>query len=231
MTPNPSLVYLVLNKGTVQLVDFIGDDYTPALAARVSYGDGSKGEEADIKLLRYLHTNEHMTPFEMIELVWEVKAPIFIARQWMRHRAASYNEFSMRYADPSKLSDNNEIEYYTPEFWRSEKKTNKQGSVPGATVNVSDSYQGLLEEASSVYDYMRHSGVASEMARFVIPVAAYTKFIYKVDMRNFLGFLHLRMDEHAQWEMRQYAQAMHNIARVRFPHIMELFDNDHPNFS
>jgi thymidylate synthase (FAD) len=221
----------VLDAGYVVLHAVMGDDLTPVDAARISYGTGRKGDVADNKLLKYLYTNQHMTPFEMITLLWEVKCPLFIRSQWHRHRAASYNEFSQRYADPAKLSDSDTADFYMPNVWRKRDEVNPQGSVEPEGYDFDQDlltglYNDLYTHAQEVYTTAVNMGIAREQARIGMPVATYTKFFYKVDMRNFLHFLELRMKKNAQWEMQQYANAMHNIAWEQFPRIMNLFDGD-----
>lgn len=218
----------VLDKGSITLIDKMGDDLTPAKAARVSFGNGSKGAEADARLTRYLMEHGHTSPFEMIELVWEVKAPIFVARQWMRYRTANVNEFSMRYAEPGKISED-EIDIYIPAEWRSQDRTNKQGSsapVPkNERIDAEYTYEDATREAVYAYQRLLSLGVAREQARMVLPVSVYTKFVWKNDMHNTLHFIEQRTHATAQWEIRQYAEAMLGVLRAEFPLIISTWES------
>lgn len=210
----------VLDKGYIRLLDVLGDDDTPVKAARISYEEGTKGIEADDKLLRYLIKNRHTSPFEMVECVWEVKAPIFVARQWVRHRTANWNEVSARYSEV-------EDDFYTPARFRAQDEANKQGSVEGLRVPVQRHIEKLLGEVYThtyeTYEHLLELGVAREQARIVLPLATYTRWIWKNDMHNTMHFLDLRLDEHAQWEMRQYAEAMQVQLQEKLPRIMQAY--------
>jgi thymidylate synthase (FAD) len=213
----------VLDYGSVSLVDSMGSDFTPVEAARVSYGDGLKGVEADTKLLKYLYRNGHMTPFEMVEMTWEIVCPLFVRSQWHRHRTASYNEISQRYVSPEKIFGKS-IAFYIPDEFRAQDTKNRQGSAgyledSSEAIEMLQRVYGLAEETYNKYLEM---GIAREQARIVFPEGVYTKFLYKTDMRNFLHFLELRDSEHAQWEIRQYAQAMREIAEQEWPLILGL---------
>ena len=217
----------VLDHGFVELIDVMGDEQEVARAARISYGQtNERSWEQDAKLIKYLWENKHTTPFEMIELKFRAKMPIFVARQWVRHRTANINEFSMRYADPTRLSKGNEIDYYTPEKWRGPDPKNKQGSINfdgGENQQLTNLYHAAMNRNIMLYDEMsKQLGVANEMARMVLPVSVYTEWIWKNDLHNTLHFLKLRTDEHAQWEMRQYADAMLQLLREQFPRLMEI---------
>ncbi|MDP2662396.1 MAG: FAD-dependent thymidylate synthase [Dehalococcoidia bacterium] len=212
----------VLDLGYVRLIDVMGDDWEPARAARTSYDQPLKGEEADTKLMRYLLRNRHTTPFEMVELKWEMKLPIFVARQIIRHRTANVNEMSGRYTE---MPD----EHYVPEEWRAQDTKNKQGSVAGG---LDLTHQGA---ASAVYDFANKQaydayqsllgiGVAREMARMILPLSMYTKWIWKLDLHNTLHFLELRLDSHATSETQQYARAMNALMRGVLPQTMKLWD-------
>lgn len=217
----------VLDHGYVKLLDMMGDDWSPVKAARVSYGDSLKGPEADKKLLRYLLKHNHTSPFEQVELQWEVKLPLFVKTEWDTHRTANRNGFSMRYADPSKLSENGEIEFYKPILWRQQDDKNKQGSTEAISNPYHDKlYAELCENSAGLYRHYIKNGVAREMARMVLPVSAYTKMIWKNDLWNTWHFLKLRMADNAQWEIRQYANAMHLIMKDTLPVLMELWDEN-----
>jgi thymidylate synthase (FAD) len=197
----------VLDKGFIKIVDSMGGDYSILRAARTSTGsDASKGDEKDRKLIRYLYRNEHMTPFEFVQFTFHVKAPIFVARQWFRHRTFSYNEKSGRYQQF-------EWETYQPEYWKVQDKNNKQTSSGAAEHQelTSSMVEGIYKKNKHAYESMLEHNVAREQARVVMPVGQYTEFFFSVNLRNLLHFLELRMDYHAQYEIRQYANAIFDI--------------------
>lgn len=214
----------VLDKGYVKLVDWMGTDARIVEAARVSYGSPSKGEEQDKKLLTYLWKNQHMSPFEMVKITFEIKMPIFVARQYFRHRLQSANEISARYTE---VTD----DFYIPAMWRKPDTKNKQGST------IEKNWQPALPEgeatavltahcqqAYNVYQSMLASGIAREMARMVLPLNTYTKLYCCWDLRNLLNFFRQRLDNHAQWEIQEYARAMYAIAEKLFPWTIEAFN-------
>lgn len=209
----------VLDHGFVELIDTMGDEQEVARAARISYGNHeSRTLEQDMKLSKYLWENQHTSPFEMIELKWRVKCPIFVARQWLRHRTANVNEMSLRYTELD------EVEYYLPDVWRAQDTKNKQGSE-GLALSQTESivdYLYAVEAAISSYYSLIKDGVAREQARMVLPVSTYTEFVWKNDLHNTLHFLKLRADSHAQWEIQQYAEAMLQILRDTYPNLMEV---------
>lgn len=218
----------VLDHGFVELIDIMGDDYEPARAARLSYKDGKeRSTEADLKLSYYLLKHNHTTPFEMVELKWRVKLPIFVARQWVRHRTANINEFSMRYADPERLSEGDRIDFYTPDEWRRPNPDNKQGSIawdsPAKHNHATSEYARAVQHAITNYHFLQREGIANEQARMVLPVSVYTEWIWKNDLHNTFHFLRLRADPHAQWEMQEYARAMIAILNGVLPNLMELW--------
>lgn len=183
-------------------------------AARVSYGKGTKTVREDEKLIQYLVKNSHWSPFEMVEFKFHVKAPLFVARQWFRHRTASVNEVSARY---SVVED----EFYVPEYWRLQDKKNRQGSVGRLDEEANDFatevYSKAISEALNTYKELLSLGIAREMARMVLPLSTYTQFYWKQDLRNLLHFLKLRLDSHAQWEIRQYARAILSLIEPLVP--------------
>jgi thymidylate synthase (FAD) len=183
-------------------------------AARVSYGKGTKTVRDDEKLIRYLIKNEHWSPFEMVEFKFHVKAPIFVARQWFRHRTGSVNEISGRYS----VIEN---EFYIPEKWRLQDTKNRQGSRGKldelTNEYATDAYTEALDYAYKAYEALLSAGVAREMARMVLPLSTYTQFYWKQDLRNLLHFLKLRLDEHAQWEIREYAKAILSLIESLVP--------------
>lgn len=201
----------VLDHGFVRLVDHYGDDSRIVQAARVSYGAGTKTLREDNKLIHYLMRNQHMSPFEMVDFTFHIKAPIFIARQWFRHRTASVNEISARY---SVMAD----QFYVP-VARKQSPTNKQGS--GGPVDnpqrCHDLYNQAYSAAYAAYSALLEEGVSREQARLVLPVGLYTEFYWKQNLRNLLHLLHLRLDGHAQDEAQQYAQAILGIIEPVVP--------------
>ena len=204
-------------------------------AARQSTQGGFKGWEDDARLLKYLYDNKHSTPFEFAGMVIEVKAPIFIFRQWHRHRTQSYNEMSARYGEIPN-------ENYIPTVKRlvdasllaNEKnniKKNKQaGTVDGAAIvnpQIAERIQGQLEteygRAEELYQEYLKAGVPKELARLGMPVGRYSQMRASASLRNWLGFLTLRLDPHAQWEIQQYAKAVASLIEKEFPQTYKLF--------
>lgn len=216
----------VLDHGFVALIDVMGDEAEPARAARISYGPTEeRAWELDAKLIRYLHEHRHTSPFEMVETKWRVRLPIFVAREWVRHRTASLNEFSQRYADVRTLGDG-EVLFHAPETWRAQDAKNKQGSageLDEATQRaVSYRYDRAVREAVEAYEFFLEKGVAREQARIVLPVSTYTEMVWKIDLHNLLHFLALRTDATAQAEFRGYALAMERILRNRWPRLLDI---------
>lgn len=217
--------FKVLDDGFVCLVDVMGDDAAIVQAARVSYGEGTKHINNDRNLIRYLMRHRHSTPFEMVELKLAVRVPMDCWRQWVRHRTANINEYSTRY---SKAIDSAAT---TPQnAWRRQSNSNNQGSdgVINETVGelLSQHETRLLKHAKEVYEYRLANGVSREQARKDLPLSTYTEAYWKIDLHNILNFLSLRMDEHAQWEIRQYAKSIgDNIVKPLFPLVWEAFDD------
>lgn len=192
-------------------------------AARVSYGAGTKKVREDRGLIRYLLRHRHTTPFEMVEFKFHVAMPIFVARQWIRHRTANVNEYSGRY---SILPDR----FYRPtvEDVRQQSTANRQGGEEPIDAGTANEFLELLERAENLYeDYtkMTERGVARELARGVLPVTLYTEWYWKCDLHNIMHFLSLRMDQHAQKEIRDYANAMYRLIEPVCPVSMEAFDD------
>jgi len=212
-----------LDKGFVRLVDYMGTDASIVQAARVSYGDGTKTVREDKKLIDYLWKNEHLSPFEMVSLKFHCKMPIFVARQWVRHRTAKINEISGRY---SILSE----EFYVPDKnnINSQCKDNKQGR--GEILSEVDASNFLhhlnnsYEQNKIAYELALEDNVARELARISLPVSTYTEWYWKIDLRNLLHFLKLRLDSHAQYEIRVYAEAMATIVKALVPYTWESFE-------
>lgn len=215
----------VLDHGFVRLVDVMGSDDSIVQAARVSYGKGTKKRHEDKGLIRYLIRHQHTTPFEMVEFKFHVKLPIFVARQWIRHRTANVNEYSGRYSvmeDQFYVPDPDEIRYQS--------QTNRQGRdeevVP---VEVQREFIEALNEVTgrSYEDYQRFidAGVARELARINLPLALYTQWYWKIDLHNLLHFLRLRLDPHAQAEFQKYAHVIAEIVKQICPITWEAFED------
>ncbi|WP_234554156.1 FAD-dependent thymidylate synthase [Thermus caliditerrae] len=208
----------VLDKGFVRLVDAMGNDRAIVQAARVSYGKGTKTVREDAALIDYLMRHRHTSPFEMVEFKFHVKAPIFVVRQWFRHRTASVNEISGRY---SVLKE----EFYEPQAWRKQARRNKQGSEGELSdEEASLLLKGVEREAYQAYQTLLEKGIAREMARMVLPLNLYTEFYWKQDLHNLFHFLALRLDPHAQWEIRQYAKAIAEIVKAHVPLAWQSFE-------
>jgi len=213
----------VLTHGFVVLVDYMGDDSSIVQAARVSYGQGTKTVRDDRGLIRYLMRHRHTTPFEMVEYKFLVRLPIFVARQWIRHRTSSANEHSARY---SIVPD--EYEIPPPDEVRHQSTRNRQGRgepLPTETVDrFRSDLDGIAKEAYAVYTRALEAGVARETARLVLPVAYYTQWYWKTNLHNLFHFLSLRLDAHAQEEIRLYAAEVARLARIVCPVAFEAFE-------
>jgi thymidylate synthase (FAD) len=217
--------YKCLNSGFVRLIDYMGGDESIIQAARVSYGKGTKTISEDRILLRYLMRHLHTTPFEMVELKFHVKLPIFVARQWIRHRTANVNELSGRY---SIMKD----EFYAPalEAIKLQGVRNKQGRLEDEVpVELRRKVLDLLLEDQrhvyARYEEILKDGIARELARINLPLSLYTEWYWKIDLHNLLHFLQLRMDPHAQYEIRVYAEAMAEITKKVVPMAWEAFED------
>ncbi|MBS0262196.1 MAG: FAD-dependent thymidylate synthase [Planctomycetes bacterium] len=215
--------FQVLNDGFVCLVDCMGDDLAVVQAARVSYGDGTKRVSDDRTLIRYLMRHRHTTPFEMAEIKFLVRVPMDCWRQWIRHRTASVNEYSTRYSVAIDSTQST-----APDEWRTQAESNRQGS--GGAVPTSLGEQLSQDEhhfhvvARQVYQKRLEAGVAREQARKDLPLSTYTEAYWKIDLHNLLHFLSLRMDPHAQQEIREYSTAIgENIVKPLFPLVWEAF--------
>lgn len=213
----------VLDDGFVCLVDCMGDDSAIVQAARVSYGAGTKQVSDDRTLIRYLMRHRHSTPFEMAEIKFLVRVPMDCWRQWIRHRTANVNEYSTRYSvaiDSAQTTD--------PDEWRMQSEVNRQGSgahLPHETgVRLTETEKEFQRAAQRLYNERLEAGVAREQARKDLPLCTYTEAYWKVDLHNLLHFLALRMDSHAQWEIRQFATTMgEKILAPLFPVVWEAF--------
>jgi thymidylate synthase (FAD) len=214
----------VLTHGFVALVDYMGNDAAIVQAARVSYGPGTKTVRDDRGLIRYLMRHHHTTPFEMVEFKFLVRLPIFVARQWVRHRTASLNEASARY---SVVPD--EYEIPPVEEVRHQSKVNRQGRGDPLPADVVERFRADLERVSkdayAAYSQALDAGVARETARLLLPVAYYTQWYWKINLHNLFHFLSLRLDAHAQEEIRLYAAELDRLARLVAPVAFEAFDD------
>ena len=217
--------FKVLDYGFVRLIDYFGSDERIVQAARVSYGEGTTSYRRDRELIRYLLENEHTSPFEQVVFTFHVKLPIFVARQWVRHRTARLNEISGRY---SVLPE----DYYVPDINRvkTQDSLDRQSSSDiELPVDIQNVVVALIEEASrdayKVYNRMLELGVAREIARMVLPLNIYSEWYWQMDLHNLFHFLKLRLDKHAQWEIRQYAQTIASIIEQIAPISYEAFND------
>ncbi|MBK5927604.1 FAD-dependent thymidylate synthase [Rhodobaculum claviforme] len=218
----------VLDHGLVRVVDYMGDDAAIVQAARVSYGAGTKHVSNDAGLIRYLMRHWHSTPFEMCEIKLHVKLPVFVARQWIRHRTANVNEYSARYSILDR-------EFYipAPDALAAQSTTNNQGRgalLEGAeaarvleilkadSTRAYDSYEAMLSQDGQ-------QGLARELARMNLPMNIYTQWYWKTDLHNLFHFLRLRADPHAQYEIRVYADAIAQVVRDWVPLAWEAFED------
>ena len=215
----------VLDDGFVCLVDVMGDDSSVVQAARVSYGEGTKRVSDDRTLIRYLMRHRHSTPFEMAEIKLLVRVPMDCWRQWIRHRTANVNEYSTRYSLAIDAAQTTQ-----PDQWRTQAASNRQGSDdlmdPAAGQAFTDSERELQDRSRAVYEARIEAGVAREQARKDLPLSTYTEAYWKIDLHNLLHFLNLRMDLHAQLEIREYASIIgHQIVKPLFPAVWEAFED------
>ena len=217
--------FKVLNHGFVRLVDYMGSDSRIVQAARVSYGAGTKTVREDGALIDYLLRHDHTSPFEQVVLTFHIKMPVFVARQWIRHRTARVNEISGRY---SVMSD----EFYVPAEADVAKQStdNKQGrSAEKAEKSFTDAVIASLQkgqkEAFADYTELIESGTARELARVNLPLSLYTEMYWQIDLHNLFHFLRLRLDAHAQKEIRDYAGILLDISRSVAPMAVSSFEN------
>jgi thymidylate synthase (FAD) len=213
----------VLDDGFIRVVDYMGTDASIVQAARVSYGAGTKKVHQDRGLIRYLMRHRHSTPFEMCELKLHLRVPMDCWRQWIRHRTANVNEYSTRYSiaiDASQATKSGE--------WRLQAETNRQGSKGILNTEIgkelSRQEKELQDRAREVYNLRLEHGVAREQARKDLPLSTYTEAYWKIDLHNLLHFLQLRMDDHAQYEIRCYAKVIgHEIVKRWCPLTWDAF--------
>ena len=224
----------ILDKGFIRVIDYMGDDSSIVQAARVSYGKGTKKVSEDKNLINYLISHRHSTPFEMNEIKLHIKLPIFVARQWIRHRTANVNEYSARYSILDK-------EFYIPEKEniQAQSKTNNQGREENlSTSEIQECLSILKKNADKNYRQYKEllnedemgnkindskKGIARELARMVLPISSYTQWYWKIDLHNLMHFLSLRFDPHAQYEIRVYAEKILGILKNWVPMTYEAF--------
>ena len=208
--------------GFVKLLDVMGDDEEVENSARISYGEGTRKVNQTRNLIRYLMRHKHTSPFEMCEVKFHLKLPIFIMRQLVRHRTANLNEYSGRY---SVMSD----EFYLPEgdYLAKQSTTNSQGrgEVLEQQGLLQFEFNRIYDGASMAYQVLLGEDLSREVARAVLPVANYTECIWKIDLHNFFHFVKLRSDSHAQREIRDYADAMYELVKPNFPLCCEAFED------
>lgn len=225
----------LLDHGFIRVIDYMGTDSAIVQAARVSYGKGTKKINEDAGLLNYLLRHRHTTPFEMCEIKFHVKMPMFVARQWIRHRTANVNEYSARYSIMDR-------EFYVPQpqHLAAQSRTNRQGRADVLEgEEAARALEWLKEDASRAYDHYEtmlnedaagnildesKQGLARELARMNLPVNFYTQWYWKIDLHNLLHFLSLRADSHAQYEIRVYAQAMLDLVKRWVPITYDAFE-------
>ncbi|MCE0506976.1 FAD-dependent thymidylate synthase [Roseivivax sp. GX 12232] len=218
----------VLDHGFVRVVDYMGDDSAICQAARVSYGRGTKSVSNDEGLIRYLMRHWHSTPFEMCEIKLHVKLPVFVARQWIRHRTANVNEYSARYSILDR-------EFYipAPEALAAQSVVNNQGRGEALSGEEAERVlRWLRDDSMRAYDHYEEmisqegqQGLARELARMNLPANIYTQWYWKVDLHNLLHFLRLRADAHAQYEIRVYADAIGEMVRDWVPFAYRAFED------
>ncbi|MCQ2611315.1 MAG: FAD-dependent thymidylate synthase [Treponema sp.] len=218
--------FKVLDKGFVRMVDYYGSDQRIVQSARVSYGEGTKTVSQDAALIDYLLRHQHTSPFEQVVFTFHLKMPIFVARQWVRHRMGRMNEVSGRY---SIMKD----EFYVPEKENidPQSKDNKQGRafeplIPEEAEKIQAEFIKGQKDSYDSYSKMIEGGLAREIARINLPLALYTEFYWQMDLNNLFRFLKLRLDGHAQLEIREYAKVILELVRKVCPMATASFEND-----
>jgi thymidylate synthase (FAD) len=201
--------FKVHDDGFVRIIDYMGSDESIVQAARVSYGKGTKQLREDVTLIRYLMRHRHTTPFEMCEITLHIRVPMDCWRQWIRHRTANVNEYSTRYSIAIDSAQKT-----SPDKWRFQSKRNRQGSTGLLDKSIGQELTKREKQihtlARDIYDERLKEGIAREQARKDLPLSTYTEAYWKIDLRNLLHFLELRMEEHAQYEIRSYAMIIGN---------------------
>ena len=213
----------VLDKGFVKLVEVMGDDSSIVQSARVSYGKGTKSVSEDEGLIRYLMRHQHSTPFEMVEFKFHCRMPIFVARQWIRHRTANVNEVSARYSEMPDW-------FYEPEaeLCTTQSAQNKQGGTGTQVENaaaLAASFPKTQSEAYEKYEEYIEAKMRRELARVNLPVSLYTEWYWKIDLHNLFHFLKLRLDAHAQYEIRVFGEAMAELVKEKVPMAWKAFED------
>ena len=213
-----------LDKGFVRLVDSMGGDDAIVQSARVSYGKGTSKVSQDRGLIRYLMRHRHTTPFEMVEFKFHCKMPIFVARQWVRHRTANINEYSLRYSEAR-----DEFYFPDPDNIEFQSALNKQGRMGEVDSKLKHKVQKYFKEISQrsfeIYSELNEAGVARELARAILPVNLYTEWYWKNDLHNLLHFIGLRSDSHAQYEIRVFSDAMASFVKKVAPFAWEAYQD------
>jgi thymidylate synthase (FAD) len=206
----------------LQLIRISGSDVDVVNGARVSYGKYTDTlSERDEKLINFLMEHDHTSPFEHNQFSFRVKCPIYVARQWMRHRMSSYNEISYRYVQSS-------LEFYIPHKWRAQDTHNKQSSTaPFENEALLEKYKETLRICGENYEHLIAQGVCREQARGLLPTCTYTEFIYTVNLHSLMNFLRLRLHPGAQWEIRVYAEGMLKLALPHFPISLKAWKKKH----
>ena len=220
--PPANHVKVLDGQGWVGLIDHLGTETTIVNAARVSFGKlKNEMDDRDVGLLKYLIENRHTSPLEHIVFTFSIHCPLFIRGQWHRHRTWSYNEISRRYTEI-------DLEFYTPSMIRSQAETNRQASLEAEVANAKE-IQAMIAKQNvdslALYNQLLDKGVCREQARGVLPQNMMVTFWGTVDLNNLLHFLSLRDSEHAQWEIRQYAQAIKQLIKPIIPHVAEYYES------
>lgn len=207
---------------SAELTRVSGSDLDVVNAARVSYGKVSKEmHERNKKLIKFLMEHRHTSPFEHNQLSFRIKCPLYVSRQWMRHRMNSYNEISYRYVQA-------EEEFYVPREWRKQHKLNHQASAePFHDEGLKQEYMAAIEQSMTTYHKLLESGVSREQARGLLPMCSYTEFIFTCNLHSLMHFLRLRLDPGAQWEIRKFAKALLELATPHFPVSLEYWKQFH----
>jgi thymidylate synthase (FAD) len=224
MTQIPEDAIKCLDKGFVRLVDSMGGDDAIVQAARVSYGKGTSKVSQDRGLIRYLMRHRHTTPFEMVEFKFHCKMPIFVARQWVRHRTANINEYSLRYSEAR-----DEFYYPDPKHIQLQSALNKQGRAGKIPKKITDKvlqyFKEISERRFEMYQELNEAGLARELIRAILPVNLYTEWYWKNDLHNLLHFISLRSDSHAQYEIRVFSDAMAESVQKVAPFAWEAYQD------
>ena len=234
MEENLFLIHNVLDHGFIRVIDYMGNDTSIVQAARVSYGEGTKKSRDDKSLIFYLMRHWHSTPFEMCEIKFHVKLPVFVARQWIRHRTANVNEYSARYS----ILDN---EFYIPKFENlaAQSSSNNQGRGQVLKGSEAEKVIKILKD-DSLRNYKNYEemlsqdnkkGLARELARMNLPTNIYTQWYWKTDLHNLFNFIRLRNDNHAQYEIRVYAKKIADLVKSWVPYAFEAFEQYQLNSS